>query len=43
MSLPFDEIEVSPRIEAKIFVCLWPIDVAAGQWRLVTAYPDERA
>lgn len=23
-----------------IFVCLWPLDVPAGSWRLVTAYPD---
>lgn len=23
-----------------VFVCLWPLDVAAGSWRLVTAYPD---
>jgi UDP-N-acetylglucosamine 2-epimerase len=23
-----------------IFVCLWPIDVDSGVWRLMTAYPD---
>lgn len=23
-----------------VFVCLWPLDVDAGSWRLVTAYPD---
>lgn len=23
-----------------VFVCLWPLDVDSGRWRLVTAYPD---
>lgn len=23
-----------------IFVCLYPVDEAAGSWRLATAYPD---
>jgi hypothetical protein len=23
-----------------VFVCLWPVDEDLGEWRLVTAYPD---
>ena len=23
-----------------IFVCLWPLDIDGGSWRLATAYPD---